>query len=104
MRAAALLLALPVMCAAQDSWTGRDKPKHFAASFALGFVAEGVLHDRLPVWGRFAAAFAPGLVKELDDPKFSAKDLAWDAIGVYAGMQASGWIIRRNSITFKAEF
>ena len=53
---------------------------------------------------KFAAAMAPGLGKELTDDKFSTKDLVWDAIGAYAGIKVTGWVIRRNFIGYRSEF
>lgn len=98
----ALILA-PLTVLAQDRWTGPDKQKHFVASAALGFGCKGFLFpdDDLKAWG---CAMAPGVVKELTDPRPSSKDLVWNAVGAYVGVQAGGWIIRRNFIGYQRSF
>lgn len=99
--AALLLSSLALPAAAQDSWTGPDKPKHFAVSLAAGFLAQGILGDRVPRWGVFAAALAPGVLKELSDDKVSVKDLVVDAVGAATGIYVSGLVIRSHAVSYR---
>ena len=108
----AVLLALPLVVSAQDSWTGADKPKHFAVSAAAGLAAGAILPSLAPEcgkWCRVGVAMVPGVLKELGDTgqagnRFSWRDLVWDAAGAYAGVTLSGFVFRPNAIAYRTEF
>ena len=81
-----------------DAWIAEDKLKHAAMSFAAtAFVQAGLrgagveTGTAVPV----AAAIAgfAGIAKEMHDRgkggTFSARDLAWDALGIIAGVMVT---------------
>ena len=89
-----------------DEWTGKDKSLHFGVSAALGVAAYSQTHNRTQA---FAWAIAPGVIKEIIDSQqegnhFSTKDLAWDALGAFAGVQAGHWMIGDNKISWVTDF
>ena len=102
-----LLLAALVICtstvhAEEDQWTGSDKAKHFAVSSIIGFGAYAYSKNKLKAFG---IALAPGVLKEISDSQkannhFSGKDLAWDALGAYAGVQTGDWVINSQGIAW----
>lgn len=88
--AAATDVVVPV-----DRWFAEDKLRHFFLSFAATTMAYGAVRtigmDRAPAQITAAAvAGAAGLWKEWRDRRaggpFSAKDLAWDTLGIGAGL------------------
>lgn len=98
-----LILAWASAAAAEDSWTGADKPKHIAASAISAVVTEALFDKHLAPLERFGVAMIPGVAKELFDMRkggsgFSGKDLVVDAIGVGLGMGFYGIVIRPNYI------
>ncbi|MCE9667602.1 hypothetical protein LY474_07215 [Myxococcus stipitatus] len=81
-----------------DDWSGPDKPKHFAACFALagvGYTGGALLFDthEARYWTSAGLAMGVGVGKELYDlgrgTRFSLKDLAWDAAGTATGLAVS---------------
>lgn len=76
---------------AVNSWTGKDKVAHFGVSFAFGCAAAAAVDNPYVAFG---LAMIPGLGKEIHDgqrpnnPDFSAKDLAVDALGAATGVVA----------------
>lgn len=93
-----------------DSWWGRDKQKHLTYSLALGAAA-----SLLPVTDEQAIALAllPGFLKEAHDASIpergaSIKDLAWDAVGAYAGVKLGRVALRPRrdglSVVYAATF
>jgi len=81
--------------ATSDDWFAEDKLRHFFLSLAatgLGYGAArtlGLGHRPAAVVAGATAAGA-GVWKELDDHRagrrFSPKDLAWDGLGILAGI------------------
>lgn len=67
-----------------------DYVLHAAGSAALGAVTRALLPD-IPDWQATAIALTPGLIKELTDDKFSARDMVANTIGAYLGVRAGGW-------------
>ena len=109
MRALIVLLAAPAIACA-DEWTGPDKQKHFAVSFAAGVIASGLTDEK---WKAVGIALLPGLIKEVHDSRqpgnqFSGKDMVWNALGAYAGVHTGHWFIARTkdqtSIFYRSEF
>jgi len=81
-----------------DDWSGPDKPKHFAACFALagvGYAGGALLFEphEARYWTSAGLAMGVGVGKELYDlgrgTRFSLKDLAWDAAGTATGLAVS---------------
>jgi putative lipoprotein len=104
---AVALLLFHFNAQAQDQWSGKDKQMHFGASFALGVAARQLSPDNK--FAAFGMAMAPGLIKEIfdsqqDGNKFSAKDMAANALGAYIGVRVGGLILRRNHVTYTMEF
>ncbi|WP_338864388.1 hypothetical protein [Myxococcus stipitatus] len=86
-----------------DDWLGPDKPKHFAACFALagvGYGAGALLFDspEARLWSGAGLSLGVGVGKELYDlgrgTRFSLKDLAWDAAGAATGLGVA-WLVDR---------
>ncbi|SEA98437.1 putative lipoprotein [Thiothrix caldifontis] len=101
-----LLLLLSSNLSHADEWMSKDKSVHFSVSAALGVAAYSQTHNRTKA---FAWAIAPGVLKEIIDSQdegkqFSGKDLAWDAVGAFVGVQAGHWIIGDNKIAWVKEF
>ncbi len=110
MLVATSLLGLPALLSSNslhaDEWTGTDKQLHFAVSAALGVAAYSQTHDRAQA---FAWAIAPGVLKEVADSqsegnRFSGKDLAWDALGAFVGVQTGHWVIGNHKVSWVKEF
>lgn len=100
-----VILGLPAIAQA-DSWTGEDKYLHFTISAGLGAAAYTQTHNRSKA---FAWAMLPGVLKEIADSQtdgnnFSGKDLAWDALGAFSGVQASHWYFSANRLTYVHHF
>lgn len=101
---------LAVTNAHADDWTGRDKAKHAAVSFALGAGAGAIMPDNKTE--AFALAMLPGIAKELSDSRkggsgWSNKDLIADALGAYVGVQLGSNValhFGRRSVTVKGSF
>ena len=101
-----LMLPLATHLTHADEWTGKDKSLHFGVSAALGVAAYAQTHDRTKA---FAWAIAPGILKEIADSQsdgnqFSSKDLAWDALGAFVGVQAGHWVIGNQQIAWVTTF
>ncbi|QSQ13719.1 hypothetical protein JY572_36220 [Myxococcus landrumensis] len=86
-----------------DDWLGPDKPKHFAACFALagvGYGAGALLFEspEARLWSGAGLSLGVGVGKELYDlgrgTRFSLKDLAWDAAGAATGLGVA-WLVDR---------
>lgn len=93
----ALILAFSLSAPPRDSWTGRDKVKHFVAAAAiqsLGYAAWRSGDARRPValWRATAVTATLSLGKEVVDRQrggsFSGRDLVWDAGGAGAATLA----------------
>lgn len=76
---------------APDPWIGADKVKHATFAFALqggAYAAmRGATDHRLALAGATVATGVVSLLKERMDRRttgFSARDLAWDAVGIVA--------------------
>jgi putative lipoprotein len=105
------LLALTLMLsgaahAAEDAWTGSDKTMHFALSAGTGLAAYAYTHSKPKAFG---LAMIPGIVKEVADSQeqnnhFSGKDLAWDAVGAFAGIQLGDWSINNKGVSWGKSF
>ncbi|OQX10946.1 MAG: hypothetical protein BWK73_18925 [Thiothrix lacustris] len=100
------LLLLSTYPTHADEWTGNDKSLHFGVSAVLGVAAYSQTHDRTQA---FAWAIAPGVLKEVLDSqeegnRFSTKDLAWDALGAFVGVQAGHWMISDHKVSWVTDF
>lgn len=81
--------------AAPDPWLGEDKGRHMVASFALTAFAFGGANAVGVDWpdagaAAGALAFGAGIAKEMSDRArggpFSARDVAWNALGIGAAL------------------
>ena len=92
--------------AAGDEWTGGDKTAHFGISAAMGLAAYSYTEDKTTAFGM---AMVPGIIKEVADSqkeggRFSEKDLAWDALGAFVGVQAGGWMMDSKGVSWGTSF
>jgi uncharacterized protein YfiM (DUF2279 family) len=99
--AALISIASPLRAAdatppSQDRWTSADKAKHFGVSIALGATSRTLLPSY--PWMAVGVAFAPGLIKEFADNRFSRKDLAMDLAGALVGVYVGGCYVTRNQV------
>ena len=84
--------------ARKDEWFGRDKLKHFSATFLIGTAAYSTARlgdfskDDASIIG-FSLSSTCGIAKEINDDvrrgEWSYKDLVWDFIGGAAGVSLS---------------
>jgi len=82
----------------KDEWFGRDKLKHFSATFLIGAAAYSTARwgdaskDNASIIG-FSLSSTCGIAKEINDEvrrdDWSYKDLIWDFIGGAAGVSLS---------------
>lgn len=93
----ALVLAFTLSPQPGDSWTGRDKLKHFVAAAAIQSVGyavwrRGDTSRSAALWRATAVTATVSLGKEVLDRqrggRFSGRDLAWDAGGAGAATLA----------------
>jgi len=101
---AAISFATPALAA--DEWSGSDKVKHIAVSAAFGTASAMHFEDK---WVAFGVAMIPGVLKEIadgsrDNGRFSAKDLAADALGAALGVQLGNWIVTTRGVGYRAAF
>ncbi|MEZ4416840.1 MAG: hypothetical protein R3E10_13910 [Gemmatimonadota bacterium] len=83
------------LVAQEDAWLAKDKAEHFAAS---AIIAAGTYAFAIPLWEckqprallATGVSLSAGLLKEWSDSRgrgqASWKDLAWDVLGVAAGV------------------
>lgn len=82
----------------QQHWKHDGGQEHFFISGAAGLACSQVFTDSFgKAW---ACAMVPGTVKELLDAsdkgnKFSAEDMAFNALGAALGVTAGHWALRR---------
>ena len=101
-----LLIAIPAICFAQDSWYGLDKRQHFVGSAILSY---GISEVTSPTTA-FLATVGIGLAKELYDYKHpdkhtaSYKDFVWDVAGAYVGVYAKGYSFDYDKKTFVVRY
>lgn len=93
-------------CPGTDKWIASDKAAHFGVSFGLGVAASQVTPDNLSAFG---LALLPGLAKEIYDSQqncdhFSWKDMAWDAVGAYLGVQTGNWYFGPTGVSYRKTF
>lgn len=104
MKAAALLLLLPLVCSAEP-WTGADKDKHFLVGGAVSAAVASVAGQP---WGA-AAGCGLGLAKELYDLRApghtpSVKDAAVTCLGALAGEIVPGLRVAPGRIALHIQF
>ncbi len=80
-----LFIILPLL---YDPFFGKDKTKHFGASYIMGQVLYEKTHS---IKRSIAITAAIGISKEIYDlkvkkTKFSFKDLFWDIVGATSGV------------------
>lgn len=82
-----------------------NSAKHFGISAALGFGSELVIHKNFSSLSDFEKitygtilGSTPGLIKELNDDKFSNEDLAFDIVGAFTGAVLSNYLNNNTSI------
>lgn len=102
-----IFLAVALLCpflaqANEDKWTGSDKAMHFAVSGAVSLAAYSYTEDKTQA---FLIGMAPGVLKEIVDSqqegnRFSGKDLAWDALGAFVGVQIGDWTIDEKGVSW----
>jgi len=81
-----------------DEWFGKDKLKHFSATFLIGAAAYSTARlgdtskDNASIIG-FSLSSTCGIAKEINDEvrrdEWSYKDMIWDFIGGAAGVSLS---------------
>ena len=101
-----LILLIPAICIAQDSWFGKDKAQHFLGSAVLSYgLSEVMSADKA-----FLTAVGIGLAKEVYDYKNPAKhtasykDFIADVAGAYVGVYAKGYSFNYDSKTFTIRY
>lgn len=101
-----LILAIPAICYAQDSWHGLDKRQHFAGSAVLSYTLSEVMTPN----NAFLTTVGIGLAKEVYDYKHPAKhtasykDFVWDIAGAYVGVYAKGYSFDYDKKTFVVKY
>lgn len=101
-----LILAIPAICYAQDSWYGLDKRQHFAGSAVLSYTLSEVMTPN----NAFLTTVGIGLAKEVYDYKHptkhtaSYKDFVWDVAGAYVGVYAKGYSFDYDKKTFVVKY
>ena len=101
-----LIVLIPALCFAQDSWYGKDKRQHFAGSAVLSY---GLTEVMSPT-NSFLTTVGIGLAKEIYDYKHpnkhtaSYKDFMWDVAGAYVGVYAKGYSFSYDSKTFVVRY
>lgn len=95
----------------QQHWKHEGGQEHFFISGAAGLACSQVFTDSFgKAW---ACAMVPGTVKELLDAsdkgnKFSAEDMAFNALGAALGVTAGHWALRRANgqtlVTYSTRF
>lgn len=82
----------------EQHWKHEGGQEHFFISGAAGMACSQIFTDSFgKAW---ACAMVPGTVKELLDAsekgnKFSAEDMAFNALGAVLGVTAGHWALRR---------
>jgi len=101
-----LLLFLPVICLAQDSWKGKDKAQHFIGSAILSYgLSEVTTTDNA-----FLTTVGIGLAKEIYDYKHptkhtaSYKDFVYDVAGAYVGLYLKGYSFNYENKSFVVRY
>ncbi|RXJ83319.1 hypothetical protein [Arcobacter cloacae] len=86
---------------AEDS----NSAKHFGISALFGFGSELIIHKNFTNLSNFEKisyatiiGSTPGLIKELNDDKFSNEDLAFDIAGALTGALISNYLNNNTSI------
>ena len=101
-----LIVLIPTLCLAQDSWYGKDKRQHFAGSAVLSYSFSEVMSPT----NAFLTSVGIGLAKEVYDYKHpdrhtaSYKDFVWDVAGAYVGVYAKGYSFNYDSKTFTIRY
>ena len=79
--------------------------KHYGLSAVFGFVSETIIHknfvqldDIEKISYATVIGTIPGLVKELNDDKFSNEDLAFDVLGALSGAVFSNYLNNNTTI------
>jgi putative lipoprotein len=97
-----LIVLIPAICIAQDSWFGKDKAQHFVGSAVLSYsFSEFMSADKA-----FLTAVGIGLAKEVYDYQHphkhtaSYKDFIADVAGAYVGVYAKGYSFDYNKKQF----
>jgi putative lipoprotein len=101
-----LILLIPALCVAQDSWLGKDKAQHFLGSAVLSYgLSEVMSADKA-----FLTAVGIGLAKEVYDYQHpekhtaSYKDFIADVAGAYVGIYAKGYSFNYQNKTFVVRY
>jgi uncharacterized protein YfiM (DUF2279 family) len=107
----ALMLCGSAHAGTAENWNVAGGKEHFLFSGALGMGCASVFRDSNAK--AFGCAMLPGLVKEVYDSrqpgnKFSASDLAFNALGAAVGIGAGRWFLTHSNgqttISYRAEF
>lgn len=104
-----LIAATSILAAAgahADEWTGADKTKHFVVGAVTSSL---VLLSTKSEGHALLAACGLGAAKEIYDARTnghtaSAKDFAVTCAGGYIVGKATGFVLRRNGITYSRSF
>ena len=101
-----LILLIPAICIAQDSWFGKDKAQHFVGSAVLSYgFSEFMSADKA-----FLTAVGIGFAKEVYDYRHphkhtaSYKDFIADVAGAYVGVYAKGYSFDYQNKTFVVRY
>jgi putative lipoprotein len=97
-----LILLIPALCVAQDSWLSKDKAQHFLGSAVLSYSLSEVVSPQTA----FLTSVGIGLAKEVYDYRHperhtaSYKDFIVDVAGAYIGVYAKGYSFDYQNKTF----
>lgn len=82
-----------------------NSAKHYGLSAVFGFASETVIHKNFTQLSNFEkisyatiVGSTPGLIKEINDDKFSNEDLAFDIFGALSGAVLSNYLNNNTSI------
>ena len=82
-----------------------NSAKHYGLSAVFGFTSETIIHKNFTQLSDFEKisyatiiGSTPGLIKELNDDKFSNEDLAFDIFGALSGAIFSNYLNNNTSI------
>ena len=101
-----LIVLIPALCFAQDSWYGKDKRQHFAGSAVLSYGLSEVMSPN----AAFLTSVGIGLAKEVYDYQHpekhtaSYKDFIADVAGAYVGVYAKGYSFDYQHKTFVVKY
>jgi len=99
------ILALSLVCAGSLSASDSNSIKHYGFSALFGYMGETILNKNYKTlddietisYGTVLGSL-PGLVKELNDDKFSSQDMAYNFAGALTGALISNYVNNNTTI------